>query len=173
MDLEILGEEFAEAEKEADTNHWIACEVAFRASNSGRSEWAWMLSKFSGKSDDQIRNRRNAYSMYLHLLAETELAEEFREALYFSHFTAGFKYITDAYRLVEIFAWATDEQISVRKFGATLDDLFGDDPESRFIARYGRFNRELEYIYGVSEYNKVPQKVRRAMILLRRRIEQG
>ena len=47
--------------------------------------------------------------------------------------------------------------MSVRAFGAFLLDLFGEDPAGRFIARYGRFKKELNYIIGMAESNGIPE----------------
>ena len=60
QDLELLGESFAKAEKDADNDHWLACSIAYDAYKTGRPEWAFILAKFSKKSDDQIRNRKSS-----------------------------------------------------------------------------------------------------------------
>ena len=165
IDIETIGEEFAKAEAEADTSHWKACELAYRAYKSGRSEWAWILAKFSKKSDDQIRNRKNAWVMWLELAEETNLADPIRESLSYSHFSMAYKHRqkTDTSSLAEAFLQAKVEELSVREFAGLLTGLFADDPEVLYIARLGRFVKELRYIYNMSEINQVPQAKRNAM----------
>lgn len=162
MDLETLGDKFRIAEEEADASHWDACEIAYQAWLTGRPEWAWILAQFSGKSDDQVRNRRNAFVMFLELLSEIE-AEPLRESLSFSHFSIGYKFLSDTYSLVDAFKQAVEERMSVRFFGAFLADLYGDDPASRFVARYGRFKKELAYILGMAESNRMPEEEQTAL----------
>ena len=166
IDLEMLGESFAKAEAEADTSHWKACSIAYTAWNTGRPEWAYILAKFAKKSDDQIRNRKSAFVMWLELENETNLALPIRESLSFSHFALGFKYLkkADMTRLAEAFLQAKMEELSVSEFAALLTGLFAEDPHAIYLARYGRFKKELRYIYNMSEINQVAQVERQAML---------
>ena len=175
MDLELLGESFAKAEQDADQNHWTACELAYKAKMTGRPEWAFILSKFSKKSDDQIRSRANAWVMWLELAEETNLAEPIRESLSFSHFSLAYKFRkkTDTSSLAEAFLQAKMEELSVREFAGLLTGLFADDPAAIYQARFGRFGKEVKYLYGLSEYNGVDQRVRHAMKQLIKAIEQS
>ncbi len=170
MDIEIIGEKFASAEGDADVNHWLACELAHQAEQTGRPEWAWLLAKIAGKSDDQVRHRRNAWVMYLVVLSEIE--KDIRPNISFSHFSQAYKYLTktETSRLVEAIEQASEEGMSVRAFGAFLADLFGDDPESRFVARYGRFAKEIDYMLGMAETYGISKGARRAMKLLKGRL---
>jgi len=165
VDLELLGESFAKAEQDADQNHWTACALAYKAKMTGRPEWAFILSKFAKKSDDQVRNRANAWVMFLELQDETNLAEPIRESLSFSHFSMGYKFRrkTETSRLAEAFLQAKQEGLSVREFAGLLTGLFADDPHAIYIARFGRFVKELRYIYNMSEMNQVSQEKRQAM----------
>ena len=165
MDLEVLGESFAKAESEADTSHWKACSIAYQAWQTGRPEWAFILSKFAKKSDDQIRHRKNAWVMWLELEKETNLAEPIRDSLSFSHFSLGYKFLkkTDITHLVEAFLQAKMEGLSVAEFAGLLTGLFADDPHAIYIARFGRFVKELRYIYNMSEMNQVPDEKRQAL----------
>lgn len=162
MDLEALGDEFRIAEEEADASHWDACEIAYQAWLTGRPEWAWVLAQFSGKSDDQVRNRRNAFVMFLELQSEID-AEPLRDSLSFSLFSIGYKFLNESYSLVDAFKQAAEERMSVRFFGAFLADLYGDDPMSRFVARYGRFKKELIYILGMAEGNRMSEEEQAAL----------
>lgn len=173
FDLELLGESFAKAEQDADSDHWRACKIAHQAKETGRPEWAWVLAKFSQKSDDQIRHRANAYVMYLELAEETNLAEPIRDSLSFSHFSVAYKFRdkTETSRLAEALLQAKMEGLSVREFGGLLAGIFGDDPQAIYLARYGRFKKELRYIYNMSEINQVAQVERQAMQVLLREME--
>jgi len=165
MDLELIGEAFAKAEAEADTSHWRACELAYKAYKSGRREWAFILSKFAKKSDDQIRHRKNAWTMWLKLENETNLAEPIRDSLSFSHFSLGYKFLkkTDISRLAEAFLQAKMEELSVAEFAGLLTGLFADDPHAIYVARFGRFVKEMRYIYNMSEMNQIHEEKRKAM----------
>ena len=173
FDLELLGEGFAKAEQDADSDHWRACKIAHQAKETGRPEWAWVLAKFSQKSDDQIRHRANAYVMYLELAEETNLAEPIRDSLSFSHFSVAYKFRdkTETSRLAEALLQAKMEGLSVREFGGLLAGIFGDDPQAVYMSRLGRYGKETKYLYGLSEVNGVSQKTRRAMLLLSKRLE--
>ena len=174
MDLEVLGEMFAKAEADADKDHWRACEIAFDAWMTGRDSWAWMLSKFSGKSDDQCRNRKSAWVMYLELIAETPEADSIKESLTFSHHATGYKYLwhrdmegvrtkTDMTDLVELFITARDDEESVVAFSVSLDEKFGKDLQEKYFRQLKNWIKRGRKLWGMSEYNNVPQGLRFAM----------
>ena len=182
FDLELLGESFAKAEQDADSDHWRACKIAWDAQSTGRDEWAWVLSKFSGKSSDQIRNRANSWTMYLCLLAETPEADSIKESLTFSHYATGYKYLyhrdmegnkikTDMSHLVELFETARDEEQSVIAFSVSLDEKFGKDLQEKYHRQLNNWIKRGRKLWGASEYNQVPQRRREAMRALLKEME--
>ncbi|MCP4142865.1 MAG: hypothetical protein GY755_21695 [Chloroflexi bacterium] len=171
MDIEHCVDRAIDYLNESDDSQWWACYYFWEAQHSGYSRWAELLGKACGIGDDQARNRANAWSMYLILLSETNDADKIREnsIIKTSHFIVAYKFHYEL-GVIEAFEQAAAEGMSVRAFGAFLADLFGDDPESRFVARYGRFAKEIDYMLGMAETYGISKGARRAMKLLKGRL---
>jgi hypothetical protein len=175
-DLEYLADEYAIEERKADEHSFSACECAYKASLLGRDDWAVELARASKKTDDTARNRRNAWEVYLILLSVTEKAEDIKRSLYHSHFSVAYKHLKDGadhYLILDAFLEALDGAYPVRKFAAKLDAYFGDEPSDKYRRKMNKFSKDLIILHGMSEYNQVPQKVRRAMRLLIGRIKEN
>ena len=171
MDIEHYIDKTIAALNDSDVSQWKACYWIWEASQSGYSKWAELIGLACGIGDDQARNRANAWNMYLLLLDDTNQADGIQDSLYFSHFVIAYKYYNE-YEIFDTMFQAVEEGLSARKYAGFLDSIYGDDPASRYASRLGRFGKELAYIYGLSEANHVSQRKRRAMMLLKGRLNE-
>ena len=165
MDIEYFIDETIDALNDSDDSQWEACYWIWEASQTGYPKWAELIGISCGIGDDQARNRANAWSVYLMLLDETDQADSIRDDLYFSHFVIAYRYI-DEPEIFDTLFQARYERMSYRSYAALLDNIFGTDPLSRFIARYGRFKKELAYILGMAESNRMPDEEQAALRVL-------
>ena len=164
MDIEECVDHIIDALREADKNQWDACYYAFEASVSGYPQWAELIAQSCSIGTDQVRNKASAWSMYLILLDESKFADVVREGLYTSHFYTAYKYAkTDTCSTVEALIQAFEEGLSVRQLAALLETILGDDPAGKYSARLGRFDKELRYLYSLSEFYNVQDPIRKAM----------
>ena len=174
MDIENCIERYIKHEKDADNDHWLACEAAWDARNTGRPNWAEQVARWSVQGDDIVRYKCNAWEMWLLLLSERRDAEKIRESLTYSLFKNAYKFIGRTYMLqgvsetyreivtvdnvIDSLIQAYDEGLTVRAHEKILDDSYGEkDPHDKYMARFDRFKDELKYIIGMVEANGISE----------------
>ena len=164
MDIEFLIDEIIDALKDSEESKWLAAYYSWEASQIGRDDWAELVGQSVRIGKDQARNIAHAWDMYLVLLDQTKFADVIQEGLFVSHFYTAWRYVkTDTYLVCEALIQAYEEELSVRQLAALLETVLGEDPAGKFALRLGRTFKELKYIYGLSEFYKLPERIRKAL----------